>query len=556
MISIEKTCASCGRKFIIREAETDKWKKIRYCVLCNRNYRHKKQLEEKRIEDEKWKETKAREQQEFEKLIAERHNVINLSNIHFDDDNVLYIIGNGFDLMHGVKSSYYSFRDSLDNSFIWGLEAFWTPDDLWSDFENNLAYFNAEMMVSRFMIDDWLDNTGFFQEEESAANFYMAVEFAVEPIARVSRELPKKLRTWVERLEVRTDDRPLASLIRNGKVLNFNYTEFIESLYGVSVENVCYIHGCRRKIKYHPKEELIMGHKQGASDESYEFDEKEPRRKTYHSVAVELAQERAMELLAAYDEDLTKKTEEIIKGHQNFFDSLSAVENVVIIGHSLSEVDWDYFQKVQESIENPDKVLWYIGCHGLGDLKNLDKLVSWLGIKNVRIFRTDLTRVNRYPEPVIQKREEPIKSILKKDELEIKTGKNILQIIDSDVVNYEAVIGTPINRAVLTSDRKGILMISYAYPCGIQLMHREDGIWKYIAELKAVQNQAIINRRLRKVLMTDEVITFVYNSRVRKYSLIDGAVVLNQAIRQAPERDYSSDGIDVTDKFVRTTHTI
>ena len=117
-------------------------------------------------------------------------------------------------------------------------------------------------------------------------------------------------------------------------------------------------------------------------------------------------------------------------------------------------------------------------------------------------------------------------------------------------------IGTPINRAVLTSDRKGILMISYAYPCGIQLMHHEDGIWKYIAELKAVQNQAIINRRLRKVLMTDEVITFVYNSRVRKYSLIDGAVVLNQAIRQAPERDYSSDGIDVTDKFVRTTHTI
>ena len=28
-------------------------------------------------------------------------------------DNALYIIGNGFDLMHGVKSSYYDFRNTI-----------------------------------------------------------------------------------------------------------------------------------------------------------------------------------------------------------------------------------------------------------------------------------------------------------------------------------------------------------------------------------------------------------------------------------------------------------
>jgi hypothetical protein len=30
-----------------------------------------------------------------------------------DADTSLFIIGNGFDLMHGVKSSYYNFKDTL-----------------------------------------------------------------------------------------------------------------------------------------------------------------------------------------------------------------------------------------------------------------------------------------------------------------------------------------------------------------------------------------------------------------------------------------------------------
>lgn len=35
------------------------------------------------------------------------------------EDKVLYVIGNGFDLMHGVRSSYYYFGRTLT------LKAFW-----------------------------------------------------------------------------------------------------------------------------------------------------------------------------------------------------------------------------------------------------------------------------------------------------------------------------------------------------------------------------------------------------------------------------------------------
>jgi hypothetical protein len=42
------------------------------------------------------------------------YNVLSLSDIKLsDEDKVLYVIGNGFDLMHGAKSSYYNFGNTL-----------------------------------------------------------------------------------------------------------------------------------------------------------------------------------------------------------------------------------------------------------------------------------------------------------------------------------------------------------------------------------------------------------------------------------------------------------
>ncbi|NMA64692.1 MAG: hypothetical protein GX957_00415, partial [Clostridiaceae bacterium] len=56
-----------------------------------------------------------KEMQEFEKaLVASPFKYIDKSNVSAaEPDKSLFIIGNGFDLMHGVKSSYYSFRDTL-----------------------------------------------------------------------------------------------------------------------------------------------------------------------------------------------------------------------------------------------------------------------------------------------------------------------------------------------------------------------------------------------------------------------------------------------------------
>lgn len=58
-----------------------------------------------------------------------------------DPNRTLFIIGNGFDLMHGVPASYYCFRDSMGrhNELRNALEIYIRKEDLWADFEYNRA---------------------------------------------------------------------------------------------------------------------------------------------------------------------------------------------------------------------------------------------------------------------------------------------------------------------------------------------------------------------------------------------------------------------------------
>ncbi len=205
----------------------------------------------------------------------------------------------------------------------------------------------------------------------------MAVEAAAAPMANLVNNLQPTFRRWIERLEVGTDDRPLNGLIHpQGKVLDFNYTEFIETLYGV--KEVCYIHGSRKK-----KKKLILGHKPGAAGN---FHQKNRKPQNYRQAMIDVAQDNVFDLIGQYDKDLTKDSQEIIKNNQAFFDGLACTEQIVVIGHSISLVDWDYFIEVNKKASNAH---WCFGIYGLNDLRNMAELVKSLNIKNYDIFRTD-----------------------------------------------------------------------------------------------------------------------------------------------------------------------
>ena len=140
----------------------------------------------------------------------------------------LFIIGNGFDLMHGVPSSYYNFRDflGLNNELRNALELYIRKDDLWANFEESLAHINDEAMLAT--TNDWMDIFDVkdqYDVDFSAANFFMAAEATIGPAQTIMRELQKQFRKWLFTLKTYNSAKPLVDILSNkSKFINFNYT--------------------------------------------------------------------------------------------------------------------------------------------------------------------------------------------------------------------------------------------------------------------------------------------------------------------------------------------
>lgn len=251
--------------------------------------------------------------------------------------------------MHGVRSSYYDFGSTLgkNSNIRITLENYLQVDDLWADFEGALAKINVEAMSQPYILDNLLDVMGAYEEDAQAADFFAAAEMAASPATELSRELKNRFTKWICCLQVNTIDRPLKELIRNGKFLDFNYTEFIEELYGVQRNDICYIHGCRKKKKGEPREKLILGHQPQASDSQFDFEDDWSGINLSGNRAQMIydAQQIAIREIVEADNELTKYCDRIIANHKEFFESLSDINKVITIGHSLYPVDWDYFAR-------------------------------------------------------------------------------------------------------------------------------------------------------------------------------------------------------------------
>ena len=86
---------------------------------------------------------------------------------------------------------------------------------------------------------------------------------------------------------------------------------------------------------------------------------------------------------------LWKKTDEVIQQHCCFFNALRYTEDVIVIGHSLSEVDMPYFLCLRSLFVCPEEVCWYICWHSEDDLKRIEvfKMRMGLGDGQVHLLR-------------------------------------------------------------------------------------------------------------------------------------------------------------------------
>jgi hypothetical protein len=283
--------------------------------------------------------------------------------------NRLYIIGNGFDVHHQIKSKYSDFKkyvEDQDNDLYKMLERYFNTDDLWSDFEETLAYIDTDTITddaSNFLVsygaDDWSD--------AYHHDYQYEIEQALE---LVTVRLRTHFTNWILQIEIPSSRQ--ANIDENAVFMNFNYTDTLERAYGVSENRIIYIHNKAVDID----SILILGH-------SREFDEKDSF-STNIDEDTDPRVAKGNDQLDDYFKQTYKDTETIISENGSFFDSLGEIVEVFVLGHSMSPVDIKYFQLIKNKVN--ENAIWTISFYQEKEKDKKLKIASGLGLESSNII--------------------------------------------------------------------------------------------------------------------------------------------------------------------------
>jgi hypothetical protein len=273
----------------------------------------------------------------------------------------LFIIGNGFDIAHKLKTRYSDFREYLLKEYPNASpedtlvpESITMPDgdisynddevvgfllkiiseaenegEAWSDLEYTLGKLNYDDFFDYWNEDDneyYTEYYNVYRNEDIASNIKGAVIM-----------IKTYFSDWINQIEL-FDSKPIKifkKLIDNNNdlFLTFNYTMTLEKLY--NVKNVFHIHGQQGG-------KLIFGH--GNPDDYFDNYIDNYTGSEYYMTELQ--------------HELKKDTSKVIQQHKEYFNTLGPLDEIYSFGFSFSKVDLVYIEEIcQSSTKN---TTWYL----------------------------------------------------------------------------------------------------------------------------------------------------------------------------------------------------
>lgn len=316
----------------------------------------------------------------------------------------LYIIGNGFDLYHGLDTKYQSFAKFLadNNNEIYDLllTYYGLPDISknpisdsdyaeWANFESSLANLDYNQVLA----DNSDAAANPFSSDFRDGDWHTYQIYMEEIIEKLTKRLSSIFNSFILSIIYpdKVDDKKI-KLELDSIFLNFNYTETLEKYYGIKNTKICYIHN--KSIDSESK--IYLGH---GTDPS-KFEEKQPKPpagldeeglaewEEYISDQYEYSYESAKSEILSYYTKAFKNTQTITEINIDFFEKLNEVKKVFVLGHSISSVDLEYFKLIVKKIDKNAK--WNVSYYSDYEKKaHIDTLLNLEvvneNIKQIRI---------------------------------------------------------------------------------------------------------------------------------------------------------------------------
>lgn len=319
-------------------------------------------------------------------------------------DNTLYIVGNGFDLYHGASSSFSHFKEYVKRKnygLFMELESFFMPHDLWSNFEANLALLNRNipLYAAEFMMPDPKKDF----DDLKIADIIMPGDFAGGMLDGLLTSIRMVFHRWILTVKLhRSKLTPKLWINDYARFINFNYTNFLESIYGVERQRINHIHG----YYLDKMGSLIVGHNT-SHDKLFddwiesikpEYDRVYTNKKgkrykkrdilynTYlNEDCYDPIMEMAVERIEGYFGDSLKDTEQIVKDNKEFFEQLGGIKYVYILGHSISPVDARYYYEIIKQNEDSSSIKWVVSYYNDIAKETLRNNLIRLGVRSKQI---------------------------------------------------------------------------------------------------------------------------------------------------------------------------
>lgn len=286
-----------------------------------------------------------------------------------------FIIGNGFDIGHNLDTRYWDFRKFLEYNYTDFLRSFEQHYDiypgiinkvkqelLWNEFEKNLANINEETIIELGREINLNLESGDIGIEDTLYDYFNSEYQHIEKLAIYLKE-------WIRTIRIH-DCKPKTTFINknnNDIYLTFNYTSVLENVYGISNERVIHIHGSLKKYKLGP----IIGHG--------------------NIERIKNIKERIIESEKIFDEKscsicrvLENYYVNTYKDIKKYYHLLSDIEwnnvnEVVVIGHSMSDIDLPYFSFVDEHLRH--RIPWIIYCFKEAEMDSKTNNLIKVGIE-------------------------------------------------------------------------------------------------------------------------------------------------------------------------------
>lgn len=260
----------------------------------------------------------------------------------------LFVIGNGFDLHFGLKTTTADFEEFLSRQSIEGemdnaLEVLNAYGVDWSEYEQSLADMNLNAIeMENLGFPDYMSD----RESDRDGVIYQMQEYLNSINNAISSALAEMVDTANEDLEDEDISASCPRLFQDGDaVVSFNYTSTVEMLFDIPYDfPILHIHG------YHANnEQLIFGygeikgnyHRRLEADEDTDFYENQQRQAIY-------------EFYTGWQ----KKAK--LKKLKRFLESCQGIDQVVVLGHSMGEVDAKYMEVIEKTIH---PTVWKISYH-------------------------------------------------------------------------------------------------------------------------------------------------------------------------------------------------